>query len=42
VDGSDLAILLNAWATPNADVDGDGTTNGADLAAVLNAWGACP
>jgi len=33
--------VLNAWGTPNADIDSDGNTGGSDLAIILNAWGAC-
>ncbi len=45
VDGSDLAILLNAWGAVNpknptpADIDDDGIVGGSDLAILLNAWG---
>lgn len=43
VGGSDLAILLGAWADTGAcvlaDVTGDGTVDGADLAVMLGAWG---
>jgi hypothetical protein len=38
--GSDLAVLLGAWASLGGDVNGDGTTDGIDLAAILGAWGA--
>jgi hypothetical protein len=33
----DLGILLGAWGTPNADFDGNGTTNASDLAILLGA-----
>ena len=42
VDGSDLALLLNAWGStkPNpADLDHDGIVAGSDLAILLNSWG---
>lgn len=42
VNGSDLALLLNAWGStgPNpADLDGDGIVGGGDLATLLNSWG---
>lgn len=43
VNGSDLAIVLGAWATDGgatgADLDDNGTVNGADLAIVLGSWG---
>ncbi len=39
--GSDLALMLGSWGTPDADLDGDGDTNGADLASLLGAWGPC-
>ncbi len=40
VNGTDLAIVLGAWATSNAtaDIDNDGTVNGIDLALVLASW----
>jgi len=40
VNGSDLALLLNAWATPGgaADVHRDGVVDGSDLSIVLTAW----
>ncbi len=40
VNGTDLAIVLGAWATsnPTADVDNDGTVNGIDLALILASW----
>jgi hypothetical protein len=34
-------MLLSAWGTAMADLDGDGTTGAPDLAALLGAWGAC-
>lgn len=39
--GSDLALMLSSWGTPDADLDGDGDTNGADLSSLLSAWGPC-
>lgn len=42
VDGSDLAVVLGFWGTPEGDLTGDGATNGADIAIVLGNWGACP
>ena len=39
VNGADLGALLNAWGTPNADLDGNGTTDAADMAIMLSAWG---
>ena len=43
VNGVDLAMLLGAWGSSNAeaDVSGDGTVDGVDLAIVLGAWGGC-
>jgi len=43
IDGSDLALVLNAWGTSGgpADIDCTGVVDGADLALVLNAWGPC-
>jgi hypothetical protein len=42
INGADLAVLLGAWGTANADIDNNGTTDGADLASLLGAWGNCP
>ncbi|MSR42275.1 MAG: DUF1254 domain-containing protein [Phycisphaerales bacterium] len=46
VDGSDLALLLDAWgpasaAMPNADVNEDGTVNAFDLNCLFSGWGDC-
>lgn len=45
VDGTDLAIVLGAWATDGdvtgADLSDDGTVDGSDLAIVLGNWGPC-
>jgi hypothetical protein len=43
VDGSDLAALLAAWGSDNADADfnDDGTVDGPDLAELLGGWGSC-
>ena len=41
VNGSDLAVLLAAWGTPDADLTGDGIADGSDLAVLLAAWGSC-
>ncbi len=41
VNSADLAILLNAWGTANADLDRDGTTNAADLATLLGLFSPC-
>ncbi|MFZ4750845.1 MAG: DUF6851 domain-containing protein [Phycisphaerales bacterium] len=43
VEGADMALLLNAWGTANADADlsADGIVGGADLGLLLNAWGPC-
>ena len=43
VSGVDLAIVLGAWGSNDADADvsGDGTVDGVDLAIVLGAWGVC-
>ncbi len=40
VNGTDLAIVLGAWASSSAtaDIDNDGIVNGADLALVLASW----
>jgi len=42
VDGSDLALLLGAWATnnPDADLDRSGLVDASDLALILGNWGA--
>jgi hypothetical protein len=42
VGGLDLTILLGAWGTGGADIDGDGNTGGTDLTIMLGAWGNCP
>ncbi len=42
VGASDLAVMLNAWGGPDADLNGDGATDAADLAELLGAWGDCP
>ena len=34
--------MLAAWDTPDADLDGDGTTSGSDLSELLAFWGPCP
>lgn len=39
VDADDLATLLGAFGTPDADLTGDGTTDATDLAALIGAWG---
>lgn len=43
VAGSDLATLLAAWGTEDAEIDltGDALIDGADLATLLAAWGPC-
>ena len=41
-DGADLATLLSAWGTPDADITGDGLTDGSDLTTLLSGWGPCP
>jgi hypothetical protein len=41
VTAEDLAFLLGAWGTPNADVNDDGFTDANDLAILLGAWGDC-
>lgn len=40
IDGIDLARILGAWGTADAeaDVNGDGSVNGSDLALVLGDW----
>lgn len=40
---NDLATLLAAWGTVNAEIDltGDALIDGADLATLLAAWGPC-
>jgi hypothetical protein len=44
VNAQDLAVLLGAWGTANAqaDLDGSGNVNAQDLAVLLGAWGVCP
>ena len=44
VNGPDLAEILSAWGTANAnaDLNGDGLVSGADLSLVLAGWGPCP
>jgi hypothetical protein len=44
VGASDLATVLAAWGTNDAeaDLDGDGLVGASDLATILAAWGACP
>ena len=41
-DGADMAALLSAWGTADADITGDGITDGQDLTTLLSGWGACP
>ena len=43
VAAQDLAALLSAWGTnnANADLNGDGQVAAQDLAALLGAWGVC-
>jgi len=43
VDGTDIASLLSAWGTNNADADinGDGVVGGTDLTELLASWGPC-
>ncbi len=40
VGGSDLALLLGGWGSPDCliDLDGDGVVGGSDLAVLLGAW----
>lgn len=38
VDADDLALMLNAWGSSTADLDGDRVTAGADLGILLGAW----
>lgn len=38
VSGADLAFLLGAWGTHEADLNGDETTDATDLAILLGAW----
>ncbi len=44
VDSGDLAILLAAWGTMDAqaNLDGSGVVDSGDLAVLLAAWGDCP
>ncbi len=39
VGAADLAFLLGAWGTHEADLNGDATTDATDLALLLGAWG---
>jgi hypothetical protein len=43
VNGADLTLLLNAWATlsDTIDLDGNGVIDGADLTILLSEWGSC-
>jgi polyhydroxybutyrate depolymerase len=43
VDGGDMALLLGAWGTTdaNADLDGSGLVGAGDLSILLAAWGPC-
>ena len=43
VDVADLALLLRAWGSANAeyDMDEDGVVGGGDLGLILGAWGDC-
>lgn len=41
IDGADLALLIGAWGTPDADLTGDGTTDAFDLALLLAGWNGC-
>ena len=38
---ADLATLLGAWGSPEADIDGNGDTDATDLAFLLGAFGPC-
>ena len=38
VGGSDLAIYLARWGTPDGDLNGDGLSNSEDLAILLANW----
>lgn len=38
VDADDLAVMVNAWGTPLADLDGDRVTTSSDLGLLLSAW----
>jgi len=44
VDSGDLAVLLAAWGTMDAqaNLDGSGVVDSGDLAVLLAAWGDCP
>jgi hypothetical protein len=34
-------VLLGAWGSVQADLDGNGITDGADLGVMLGSWGPC-
>ncbi|MCE2882026.1 MAG: dockerin type I repeat-containing protein [Planctomycetaceae bacterium] len=38
VNGSDLAVMLSAWGTPNGDINGDQNTDANDMAVLLSNW----
>jgi hypothetical protein len=38
VNSADLTMLLNAWGTAAADIDGNGVTGASDLLVLLNNW----
>lgn len=42
VDVLDLLILIGAWGTADADLNGDGYTNVNDMLILIGAWGSCP
>lgn len=43
VDGTDLGLLLGAWASDDAaaDLSDDGVVDGTDLGLLLGSWGSC-
>ena len=41
VGGSELALIIGNWGTPEGDITGDGTTDGQDLTVILANWGPC-
>lgn len=38
IDMDDLSVLLGAWGSPSADLNGDRTTNAIDLSILIGSW----
>jgi len=42
VDAGDIGSMLIAFGTPDADLDGNGTTDAGDIGSLLILFGPCP